>query len=168
MNNNLFNDVKSKVFNQSLSEDSSVSVINEQQEAELVKYSPEFSVVDNYHLDAIKTVKNVLKWAMIIFSVVTAFLCFVVCIIIFKKDLSFYQEIIPVTSSCFIDFLSATIIYVMKSLLKSKDAYFNNASKSEELSKIMALIERTSDESTKNEMLKNLTNAFCQKYSKTS
>lgn len=118
----------------------------------------------NYHNNAIKTADLVLKVAMGVFVVATIYMCCIIGVLIFNKDFSVMQMLLPVISSSVVDVLSATIIWTMKKWLESKNTYFEESIKGEELSKIIGLIRSMPEGDSKNHMIEKLVDNFCAKH----
>lgn len=161
---NLKEQIKKEVFSNNTENDSSISVINQQKDVDYLKYLFEgnSSINQQYHINAIKTVQAVLKWSMVIFFLVTLFICFLATFMIAKNYIDSIEKTIPLIITGFADFLSVTIIYIMKSLLKSKDKYFEANDENERLIKIIGLIHTMKEgDTSKNKMIEKLVNNFC-------
>lgn len=115
----------------------------------------------NYHENAIKTADFVLKIAMGVFVVVTIYMGVIIFMLIKSENCTSLQVLSSVISSVFVDFLSATIIWTMKKWLESKNTYFEESVKGEELSKMIGLIRSMPEGQPKNQMIEKLVDNFC-------
>lgn len=170
MSSNLFNssieDMRNKVFETDDQNhiDKNLGVNGNQTDLEALYANFLYNGSDtnkDYHKNAIKTADLVLKIAMLIFLCVTIFMCVIVGILAFKKDVSVTQILLPVISSSIVDILSVTIIWAMKKWLESKNSYFEESIKGEELIKMIGLIRSMPEGNPKNNMIEKLVDNFC-------
>lgn len=110
------------------------------------------SIAQKYHTDAIKTAQIVLNVAMGMFIAITVFIG-VIIIYMLNKDLNFSEMLIPLITTTVTDFLSVTIINIMKDFLKSKEKFFERNDENEKLNKAIGLIQTVKDEKSRNKMI---------------
>lgn len=155
--------LKHEVFNDNPTvQDNTISVATQQQDAEFLKHLYNGSPINqNYHNNIINTTQNILIGSIIIFIIVTFFICFLIGWMVIKNDVDTLEKSIPLISACFVDLLSAFIVFVIKQLMKSKDKYFDKNDENEKLTKIIGLIQSVKEDTEKNNMIDKLVSSYC-------
>lgn len=159
--NSFFEDVKHSVFEKPIKKNDDVQVKSSLDNINdfLLNGS---TINQKYHDTEIKQAQVIIKWAMIIFSVVTAALIVMIFYILLKKDDHVAKELIPVISATVIDLMTIVIMKIMQSFINSKNDYFKQSAKAEEQTKVICLIRTVEDSDKRNEMIGKIIENYCQ------
>lgn len=162
-------ELKEFVFSDAIKKDKQSDVSNRQKSLEwYLKFLYEGSDVTNkYHTDIIKQAQFGLIVFMAIFSLTTAFICFMSGYVIIKNNTE-YNYIIPLIVSSLVDLISAIMINVMNNLMQSRDKFFMESINSDKLSKMIGLVQNmdVSDSESKNKMIEKLIDNYCDNVNK--
>lgn len=100
-------------------------------------------------------------WVFVaIFSIASIFIC-IMCLLLVIYHIDKIENIFPVIIAGFVDLFSAIMIIVMNKLIKSRDYYFMENTKSEHFSKILAMIQLLDDEANKAKMIEKIVDDYC-------
>lgn len=166
-NNESIQGLRDKVFNGTSEQDDTISVIAQQKDADYFKYLYNGSSINqSYHKNIIKATQRILICSIIIFILVTVFICFLIGWMVIKNDVLTLEKSVPLISACFVDLLSVFIVFIIKQLMKSKDKYFDKNDESEKLTKIIGLIQSVKDDTSRNKLIDKMVSNYCSNLKK--
>lgn len=117
-----------------------------------IKGTPKLSS-EEYHKEEIQQNKMIVKNA--IFMIWVGILLIIASFIIYVLKIT--ETLVAGTiCGCFIDLLSATILYIFNKSNENKQNYFKDLSCNENEEKIIKLVENTKNEKLKEELIENL------------
>ncbi|MBR0428381.1 MAG: hypothetical protein IJK18_09345 [Clostridia bacterium] len=115
---------------------------------------------EEYHKEEIQQNKMIVKNAICMIWV--GILLIIASFIVYT--LKFTETLVAGTiCGCFIDLLSATILYIFNKSNENKQNYFSDLSYHENEEKIIKLVENTEDDQLKKELIKKLMNNHFKK-----
>lgn len=156
---------ESIVFDNAVSKDENINIQNQQ--INLNRYFDFLyngsTATNQYHADIINQAKRGLVVFMVVFSVITSFICFMVGYVIITGNNNLEQTLTLIASSLS-EILSAYMIKTMENLMKSRDKFFMESINSDKLSKMIGLVQnmRKEDGEDKNKMIEKLINNYCE------
>lgn len=156
---------ESIVFDNAVSKDENINIQNQQ--INLNRYFDFLyngsTTTNQYHADIINQAKKGLVFFMVVFSVVTSFICFMVGYVIITGNNNLEQTL-TLLASALSEFLSAYMVTTMENLMKSRDKFFMESINSDKLSKMIGFVQNMSkeDSEAKNKMIEKLIDDYCE------
>lgn len=116
-------------------------------------------LISNYHSNEINQNNKIINTAIGVIIVGTVAIIGSIFIAIFT---SFDVGLLTAIAGILIDFISATIFWMVTKSNDNKLKYFNSISSEEERNKIISLIETTKDEKAKIKLIEKMVDSYCK------
>lgn len=117
-------------------------------------------LISNYHNNEINQNKKITNTAIVVIILGTLAIIVSIFIAIFT---SFNVGLLTTIAGILIDFISATIFWMVTKSSDNKLKYFNSISSEEERNKIISLIETIKDEKSKIKLIEKMVDSYCKR-----